>query len=176
MFSRVRGKSPQLNCSKKADNLQKRSRIIPQLNCRKLRNVTAFFCSQLRYSSRSLLQVVGIFLQFNCGCFCWRLRDFSAEVAETPADYMQHNRDNVFKSSQKQIPQLTAAKKPTTCKRDREGNRSWTAENCGMSPQFSAVQLRCSSRSLLQVVGIFLQFNCGLFPWTFENIVTILCM
>jgi len=84
MFSRVRGKSPQLNCSKKADNMQKRSRRTPQLNCRKLRNVTAFFCSQLRYSSRSLLQVVGIFCSSIVDFFCWCLRDLSAEVAETP--------------------------------------------------------------------------------------------
>jgi hypothetical protein len=36
---------------------------------------------------------------------------------------MQNNRDNVFNSSRK-ILQLTTAKMPTTCKRDREQHRS----------------------------------------------------
>ena len=69
----------QFSCGVFRDLFCRLSAFLLQLNCGP-------------FSAKSTL--LRFFLHVICACF----RYFFAEVAETPADYMENNRDNVFKS------------------------------------------------------------------------------
>jgi hypothetical protein len=87
---------------------------------------------------RTIENIVAIIMHLICGCF----RDFCEEAAETRAEYMQNKSLQCFLNFAEKIPQFTAAKMPTNCKRYREPRRNCTAENGERLPHF-------------------LEFNCG---------------